>query len=222
MKKATFFITLSIIFLTACGTNSSSPTPTIVELSPQFIDLSIQSGNPCSPPCWYGIQAGETNYEETIDILNSISFLESDSIRERESQYWEPTLGESVDGKLLAVDYIKPEEYQALGFLIVEGIVMDFTLYLNFSISFEEVINVVGPPDYVRLFEQRGLFPGCNKQLIWIEKGIKAEHKSAVDENCNNMRLNTYVDSIDYLNDGWKQVWPLESDIPWEDYSFTE
>ena len=218
MKNVLFSITLSIILLSACGKYPLSPTPTITELPPQFIDQSLQSGYPCCPPCWYGIEAGESDIDETKETLKSLSFLNSDSIRERESQYWDPVLGRHVNGRLLAVDNIKPEDYQALGFSIVDGRVMDFTLYLNYSFSFEEIINRIGTPDYVRFFNQGGLFPGCNQQLIWLDKGIIASHKSPTDENCSNLSLNVNIGRIVYFHEGWQQIWPLESDTTWQEF----
>ncbi len=194
-----------------------NPEAPSTEVPPQFIDQSLESGIPCYPPCWYGIEAGESDIEEIKETLKSLTFINSDSIRERESQVWDPVLGDHVNGKLLAVDYDKPENHQALGFLIVDDRVWDFTLYLNYSLSFKDLIYNIGSPDYVRFFNQRGLFPGCNQQLIWLEKGIKANRKSAVNEKCDDINLNTNLDSIDYFYNGWQQVWPLESDVMWEE-----
>jgi len=202
MKKFVF-ISLSII-LSACGIKSLSPPATFTALTPQFMDKSLESGNPCFPPCWYGIEAGESNVEEIKETLKSLYFLNPDSIRDRETQYWDPALGSHVTGRLLAVDYIKPDNYQALGFSIVDNKVMDFTLYLNYSLSFEDLISNIGPPDYVRFFNQTGMFPGCNQQLLWSDEGIKANHKTAVNDNCSILSLNSNIESIDYFHEDWQ------------------
>lgn len=157
---------LLVLVFTGCSRTDSTPSipnPTVPE---EFRDTSIITRDPCSPPCWYMIEPGISTKEEAKQILLSLPFLDSSSIRERETFYWDPGVGDHINGVLLAVDYLRPKGQQAAGFLLADGIVMDFTIYPNYSLTFQEVINSIGPPDYVRIFPQTGVFQGCNTQLL--------------------------------------------------------
>ncbi len=210
---------LLILIVTGCSRFDSTqrnPEPTVQE---RYRDTTIITRDPCHPPCWYMIKPGISTKDEANQILSSLPFLDSSTIRERETVYWDPVIGGDKDGVLLAVDYLKPEGQQASGFLIVDGVIMDFTIYPNYSLTFQDVIESIGPPDYIRVFSQTGMFQGCNTQLLWLNIGVKINNTNQNIKDCAYQKKIYYVDSVDYMHNGWLKVWPLESDIPWTERS---
>lgn len=88
---------LPSLFLRCEGPYARSLAPET--LDPHEIDISLLTGEPCEPPCWYGITPGLTTDEEMVAILEGLPFFEADTLqlkaepvisfdRKREVVYW--------------------------------------------------------------------------------------------------------------------------------------
>ncbi len=53
--------------------------------SPAGPDSSIFTGQPCAPPCWYGIVAGETGYDALLKLLHQNPHVVQSTIKHDDS-----------------------------------------------------------------------------------------------------------------------------------------
>lgn len=141
-------------------------------LDPQEIDISLLTGEPCEPPCWYGITPGLTRDDEMADILEGLPFFEADTIRRRPG----PTI--SVDRKREVVDW----GYGSVTVTLLDEVVTTIEVGLFYDVELEDLIELFGdpdgyfayllpPPDAIRIG------PGCAQaevQYIWPESGLMA------------------------------------------------
>src|SRR5687767_4448210 len=76
---------ISITVLSACRAHCSFEEPIEVygELS-EVVDRSLLTQQPCSPPCWNGIIPGRTTNSEAVSILESLDFIDKESISQQE------------------------------------------------------------------------------------------------------------------------------------------
>src|SRR3990172_586921 len=70
-------ILLSACTASACG--MSYPDIVSGELE-ELVDKSLLTGEPCAPPCWYGITPGTTSETEALDIVNGLEFINPGTI----------------------------------------------------------------------------------------------------------------------------------------------
>ena len=93
--KALLTITGLFLFLVACQSFisneiSTTPTPDIKTEEPRQISLRDLLLNPnCSTPCWIGIQAGTTEFDEAMNILVSRKGIENISLDNNNNIFWE-------------------------------------------------------------------------------------------------------------------------------------
>ncbi len=106
---------------------------------PNYENSFVITDNTCTLPCWYGITPGSTTRKEALAIINSLDFIDKDSITELSgygcnsevSTLWDFTAG----GDILLC-FIKD---------VVQGINFEKIGNLNYAI----VINVAGEPDSI-------------------------------------------------------------------------
>ncbi|MHA2427599.1 MAG: hypothetical protein ACXADB_06215 [Candidatus Hermodarchaeia archaeon] len=197
------------------------------EIADIYTDRSIITNEPCKPPCWYGITPNDTRSDQIKTLISELSFLDMGSYRMRGSNYWDPERGEYLEGELIAVDCKFPNDQQCVGITVVDEVVKNVTSYLNYSVDFVRVLENFSIPDYLRVFEQSGLYPGCNIQLIYLEEQVVVASK-LVGQDRDQLRCSIEsvtqkdvslidVDSVIYYPEIWFESIPdQEIDIAWD------
>lgn len=230
-KAANYLFALIVVVLvSSCENNIVSPTATIMPIPDSMKDISIISGEPCKPPCWYNIIPNQSTKSELLDVINSLDFLDSTTVRSRQTNYWDPTTGYSIkDGELIAVDCKEPENNQCVGIIVVDEKVKQIGVFINYDLRFQAIIERLGIPEFVRIYERSGLFQGCELRLLWVSKQFTAA-TTLVDHNDNfvcsrseidvtslfSMRVNEIIYEIP---EAFISV-PIEDvDIPWDEFS---
>lgn len=159
-------------------------------------DMSPFTGIPCAPPCWRGLSLGLSSENEVKSTLNTLSYIKHDSV---------------VFHKML-MPSLNPNEYkqgveilarcvsinnECLKLQVVDNILLEVNLLLNYKISFKEAIDYLDNPDFIGYQTPTGEKIYCQILMIWQTKQIilKSKILSGIDyyqntcENFNNQLL---------------------------------
>jgi hypothetical protein len=173
-------------FLFGCA--KSEPTS-----SPSQIDESPFTGIPCAAPCWQGLAIGESNENDVISTLSTLTFINQNSIqifRGGTMPSIDPTV--YAQGVEINASCIYPEK-QCLTLRVVGDVLTEIVLVLNYEISVDKAIGYLGDPDYIgygMLGAERII---CEVYLVWSEKQLilaseKFEGFKETENNCGVVR----------------------------------
>lgn len=140
---------------------------------PEIADRSFLLGEPCEAPCWYNLIPGQSTESEVNEVLAELPFVDQDYTRrwEYEGDYD----GDSDFQKDMSIHFncVEGDEVPPCGHIdLDDGIVHVISHEIFYQLTLEQVIEKLGPPDYVVY----GLYPphgdGCLVDLEWLEQGI--------------------------------------------------
>jgi len=124
------------------STLSATPNPIpSVTPGPSFGDSGFLSGEPCGPPCFYGIVPGTTTKSEVIQILNDMELLDRCSVIDNDQFTIDEEIG-GWDCNGTRIYYRKNTE-----------IVFSITYDLPEPVLLSDIIAVHGEPGFVNLLE---------------------------------------------------------------------
>jgi hypothetical protein len=158
-----------------------APTPIIDHRHP-LIDKSFISGEPCAPPCWYGLNPGQSSFEEVNQVLSELEFVSPSSINilESTSQYYR------VEEIWIhfKCPYLSGRGNTSCGSLWVLGDTLHWIIYkVAYDLTIMEAVEVIGEPDLIICEERHNA--GRNIEFIWSEKGITATHETLSNTACD-------------------------------------
>jgi hypothetical protein len=212
--------TLTVIAwtLTACA---QRPTPT---LEASLMDKSLLTDKPCPAPCWYGLELGKSTRAEVLATLQTLSFADPKTIQEAGSNYWDYTADKNLPATLIRIDCRRPNRPypQCAALRVSNDILVDIILSPNYALPLSEVVDHLGPPDYVGAVILQDLTT-CQLMLMWIKKQIQLERTEVNGKNlCEAVRAgqrldpSLTVDAIYYMLPQWFARLPEEGrDRPW-------
>lgn len=150
-----FCTVIACSLLTAC-----QPDPYPSAKYDDMVDRSLLTSDPCGPPCWYGIEPGDSR-EQTLQQLEEISVVDASTLKiEEETVVWHSTIPAEVG-------------YGMLTFYDDE--LVTITYELQYQLTLEQLISVYGEPDGTHLFVFRGTRGVQSRQsFYWPEKGLGA------------------------------------------------
>ncbi len=210
-------------YLHKTPTLATTITPT---LSSQHMDRSILTGDPCQAPCWYGLELGKSTKSDVIRTIENLTFLDPENISTRASSYWDDTVG-NVNSTRMNVGRIIKEYGNCVGFNFVDDEIKTISIIPNYPLSFKELVDSIGKPDYVQVFYLQNNVKDCDVTLEWTKRGIEDYDRSAGLENqeyCTSViegkgvYSNLYVDTIVYCLPGHISLIDVPSrgrDFPW-------
>lgn len=220
---------ISIPCIIACqkifSSSSPSPTPT---LDSSQVDNSVFTSIPCKAPCWYGLELNESTKEEVLTVLNELTFISQSTIQEASVGYWDPILKENLQANLIAANCVQPQERQCVGLTIADGKLKIIGLFPNREIRFDELVNYLGPPDYVSANLIPPVHsPGCSISLFWVSRQIVADHteksnNALCDEVQSGMGIepSLLVNSITYFLPEYIELSMTSSEsYPWAGFA---
>lgn len=221
----TAIILIVLVCASGCQSelNPAQRTPTGT-VDPQLTDRSLLTDLPCAAPCWYGLQLGRSTRMDVLATLQTLPFIETSSIQESETTYMDPLEQVNVGASLISASCIQPEGYQCVGLVLVNDTLVTIGSLPHFSMTYREVVDHVGEPDFVRIgFGQRS--GECDINLIWMGRQIVVSHSEyASNELCHEITVGGKMDpslqvhGIDYLlaNDPYLTSIPEPGmDFPW-------
>ena len=161
----TLFILMAIPLLFGCADIASTP-------SPEQMDKSPFTGIPCKAPCWQGLQIGQSSEKEVITKLSNLTFIRQDKI-----QIYRGIMMSGPDPSIsgIGVEFVADCKYpqmQCLEVSIVDDILTEIEILLNYEMQVSEAIEYLGAPDYVG-YSMLGVEDIiCEVLLIWDEKQL--------------------------------------------------
>jgi hypothetical protein len=177
-----------------------SPLGSPEAFAPPEADLSLVTGEPCEPPCWYGLMPGESTKDETLQTLETLTFVHRDSIRVLS------TYASTPERELIEWDYRR-------GLITLdEEIVSTISVDLLYNLELGELVELMGEPTgyFVYTFpppDNISIGPICvsaEAEFIWPEQGLTAEirfdsrHPPRQTERVFNPSDTLYINSLTY------------------------
>ena len=215
--KKNLWLVIIIFALLFYAGSVPEPTPSFEE-----VDTSFLTDEPCAAPCWHGIRLNESTEEDAYEILNQLPFVQSGSVVER-------TGGWKDDDQaiIFAYDCLYASRYCG-DVLISENRVQRIWFSVGFDLTFENAVQKLGTPDYIRFIRGSGERVSCSRHLYWKDKNILIENFSknacpTLNEIRDGIRVerNTRVDTIFYVT--MQGPWPLIEEgggyIEWDGFS---
>ncbi len=176
------------IFLFGCSKLHTSTEPT---LTPNQTDKSPFSGIPCRAPCWHGLEIGKSSESDVVSILTTLTFVDQNTIYFYRKSLPNLNLNGFAPGVEIIADCAYPET-PCLKMKVVDDILTEITLLLNYDIRVDEAINYLGDPDYIgyqNLGAERVI---CEIYLVWRDKQLilstTFEGSKDVENNCYIVR----------------------------------
>jgi hypothetical protein len=190
--------------------------------APELMDKSPFTGNPCAAPCWYGLEIAKSNESEVITAVNSLSFIDEESLKIRSltMEGFDPKIW--VPGKWITADCLRPKKH-CLDVNIADGRLRDIKSTLNYKISFDEVVKDIGNPDKVVRTNYSAEVIACYIRLVWTQKqlvlvskkfpGTKGCDYSQIAVSTGLVDANLGVAEVDFLPYEEINQMTIESDM---------
>jgi hypothetical protein len=149
------------------------------------VDRTFMVESSCTPPCWQGINPGQTTRSEALEILHGSRYVRRWSVRVKGGD----SLGSAV------FDTARIEKYEASAVRWRNGVVYRVDLAVAFPLTAEQLIERFGPPEALGAVEV-GLpeYPRWSFLLYYPREGIKVRLEGA--ERDNSIRASTPVDEL--------------------------
>jgi len=172
---------LVFLCMLVCGgcliTPKEPPTPTIV---PGMIDESWLTGEPCSLPCWYGLQPGVSTKEDAIKIAKDIPLLSSYPPSESQLESWDE---KTMIYFMQDVQNYKCKKDPPGGICVVmyfrNNLLRTMHFYQTYRLTFEEVVDRLGDPDGYTTFKLTPEAQGCDVSLYWKKQHLAITYTEA-------------------------------------------
>lgn len=200
-KLLVFTFLFMSLLLSACKTNRSLSSPDAVsgELE-ELVDKSLLTGEPCAPPCWYGIIPGKTSETDALGIVNGLEFINRDTIM----------VHEGVRGGTVSWQTVFDEDSSLVEGLSFDesGVVYQIGMILRYPMTLQGVIDVIGDPDGLMSSLIMGYDGSANDKsidIVWFDEGLEApvaylpiseRTSSSVVEPDSSIRYLTYFPSV--------------------------
>jgi hypothetical protein len=174
-------------FLIGCANRSPVSTPTLDQ-----IDKSPFTGIPCAAPCWHGLVIGQSNENDVIATLPTLTFINQNTVNIHQMQSL-PNLDPSIWNKGVEVTAkcINIDKKKCLTIRVVENKLTDIVTEMNYDISLDQAVIYLGNPDFIGFDRAVGEQMACRVYLVWKEKQLVLASK--IFEELDAMEKNCYV-----------------------------
>lgn len=155
-------------------------TPTI---APSLVDRSLLTGIPCLPPCWYGIEPGESTQTEARSVLDNTFFVDPASIVTNQASW--------IDGRsasIITFDCNPPISRRCGTLTFVEEVLTEIHIPILYEISFDQAVSVLGPPDHFFIEPIHVQVVDCGAGLVWEDLGLLLTTNVKAASECDALR----------------------------------
>jgi hypothetical protein len=153
---------VAVLTIILVGCNAFGPVPDDLR------DQSILTDEPCKAPCWYNLVPDESSMQEALDVLANLAFINSASIRTENTNWREAMSEELAPATSILANCKQPAETTCVEILVFEDRVKYISIFPNYKLTFDEVVNHTGEPDYINARPWGVECLGCVMQLIWL------------------------------------------------------
>jgi hypothetical protein len=189
-----------------------------------IVDQSFISQTPCRSPCWYGLELNKSNRQEVHNVLNTLPFVKSSSIKDYDISYQY-----GHDSQSINYDCTYKVDTSFCGtLLIVNGELISNWYGLGYDLRIMQVTDIFGPPDFLVYKSPISEIGGCDLSFYWPEREFKIGYghlsntqpcdqinktgKVNSDQKITYIEFSTRDRLLSSLN-GWTKIpWPGFSD----------
>jgi hypothetical protein len=147
---------LLIISCSNLNTNRIYVDPTA---HPDWIDRSWLTDQPCTAPCWQGLETGKSLRTDALETAHKLSFLGEERT-------------ELTDKARVSFLCKYPSDEACASMRFEHGILSDLSLYPNYSITLDQVITQLGSPDSFYYSRRQADVKGCALTVLWFQRRI--------------------------------------------------
>jgi hypothetical protein len=172
------------IFLFGCSDSTPTSSPSLDQM-----DKSPFTGIPCAAPCWHGLGIGKSSESEVMSALPTLAFIDQGTIYVHKMPSL-PSLEPSIwtQGVEITANCISPKK-QCLTIRVVDDVLTEIVVVMNYKINLSEAIKYLGNPDYIGFERAGGELMACEVYSVWTEKQFvlasgKFDGVDAVEKNC--------------------------------------
>lgn len=177
-RKIYLFIILGFV-LCSCYPNSTSnrKAPTIPVVPIEMTDQSWLTDEPCKSPCWYQMHVGKTSRQEALELIKKLEFINPDPIREYHIGTFDTIEDQKPENKGIVFNCVQPQDRECTYLEFIGNYLSQVQVNLNFEISFKEIVERIGPPDYLDTIQNGGPEKtiGCGIRMVWVDRQLIAE-----------------------------------------------
>jgi hypothetical protein len=179
---------------------ASSEENRFIEFDDPDADRSFITGDPCEPPCWYGLEVDKSLRADVISKLESLPFIDHNSIVERGVAWLGDDYARSISFKCIY------KLRSDCGFLILsDDVLKRLSFSVAITLSFEEIVNHFGEPEWI--MSNPTIEGSCLLALTWPQRGISVNYDSPIGDmtECDEMKNghsispNLQVSQIHYM-----------------------
>jgi len=162
LSQKILILSTMVILLLGC----SKATP-----SPDQLDKSPFTGIPCAAPCWHGLVIGQSNENEVMLTLPTLTFINQDTIRTHRMSMPGLDFSTYAPGVEIIATCISTNK-PCLTLDVVDDILTEIEVVLNYEIRLKESIEYLGDPDYVGYRNLGGEQILCEVDIVWSSKQL--------------------------------------------------
>lgn len=160
-----------LAFLYGCSTTRigtlSTPQSTS---STEQMDKSPLTGVPCAAPCWQGLEIGKSNGDEVLATVDTLLFINHQSVET--TQVSMPGIdGEYGSGILIRASCANSDQ-QCLSLAVVDNVLTNITVGINYDVKPDEAIAYLGNPDYIGYDNLGAEKVLCEVYMVWRDRRL--------------------------------------------------
>jgi hypothetical protein len=161
--------------LTACVPNffGSERTSTHTQIPLELQDRSWLTGDPCAPPCWYGLEVDGSREEEVIAVFEALPFVDPTSIETYVIGFSDPLTGDHYTATRIKISVIGNSTISAT---VGRGVLKRILFGLNYQITIGEIVDQIGLPDVIRVIPDSNE-EFCDASIYWLDKQLVVSYK---------------------------------------------
>ncbi|MGP8330093.1 MAG: hypothetical protein ACT6FF_07230 [Methanosarcinaceae archaeon] len=154
-----FFITIMLQAFVSCSRLDSNHVDPVKH--PDLVDQSWLSDQPCSVPCWQGLELETSSREEAIESVQNLSFIQKDNFTTYSN--W--------------VNFLckEPSNITCVSMAFENETLTSLRLYVNYQLSLEQIVNEIGPPDSFFFSRRNPEGFACDITLFWVDRQMSVD-----------------------------------------------
>jgi hypothetical protein len=127
---------------------------------PHLVDQSWLIGQPCSVPCWQGLELGSSSRQNSIEVVKDLSFIYPEGVE--------------TNSRWVNYSCKQPPESTCVSMEFDNDILNKIMLAINYRITIEQIADKLGSPDgFYFTITNPDDWTSCDIMILWIEKQIE-------------------------------------------------
>lgn len=152
------------------------------------IDKSPFTGLPCAAPCWHDLMIGKSDENEVMSTISTLPFVDQDMVKSHRMSMPTVDYRNYASGVEITANCIESNK-QCLAVKVVDNVLTNIDVFLNYEITADEAIEYLGNPDYIGYDNLGGEQVICGVYLVWNNKQLVLVSMSEGAQGANNCHL---------------------------------